>query len=373
MASTEAFFRSTSVRGRRRVAIALSLFVQMSLTGALSKMTTVGFLAPGLPARLLPLSSTNISRAKGTTRLMAPSVSMVNSPAQPTVATTAARARPVPYACPRCQTPANPLSEHECGSCGFTFNVRDGFYDLVVPEAPRSIFQPPRQRVFQNPLVSFAYERGWRDQFAAAGFPGVDAEYAMLEKFLLGEGASLEDEEAPIVDLSCGSGLMARRMSASGRFSRVVAVDLSAAMLREALLRGEKTSVSFDAVRADITKLPFEPNSLQFVHAGAALHCWARLQDALAEIHRVMAPGAKFFATTFLRGAYLPQELVDANIDPRIKKAISSLAGEFQSQSQTYRFFDKDELIWLLRAAGFADASVEVQRRCAIIRCTKGQ
>ena len=40
------------------------------------------------------------------------------------------------------------------------------------------------------------------------------------------------------------------------------------------------------------------------MHAGAALHCWPRLEDGLREIRRVLAPGGRFFATTFLQGAY---------------------------------------------------------------------
>ena len=32
----------------------------------------------------------------------------------------------------------------------------------------------------RNPLVAFVYERGWRQGFAAAGFPGVDEEVSLL-------------------------------------------------------------------------------------------------------------------------------------------------------------------------------------------------
>ncbi len=35
--------------------------------------------------------------------------------------------------------------------------------------------------LFRSPLISFAYERGWRQGFALAGFPGVDKEYEMGE------------------------------------------------------------------------------------------------------------------------------------------------------------------------------------------------
>lgn len=35
------------------------------------------------------------------------------------------------------------------------------------------------QELFRSPLISFVYERGWRQGFSWAGFPGVDKEYEM--------------------------------------------------------------------------------------------------------------------------------------------------------------------------------------------------
>ena len=36
---------------------------------------------------------------------------------------------------------------------------------------------------FRNPVVAFLYERGWRQGFANAGFPGVDAEFELVSKW----------------------------------------------------------------------------------------------------------------------------------------------------------------------------------------------
>lgn len=52
--------------------------------------------------------------------------------------------------------------------------------------------------------------------------------------------------------------------------------------------------------RCDVSKLPVRTESLDGVHAGAALHCWTKLEEALSEVHRVLKPGKGFFATTFL-------------------------------------------------------------------------
>lgn len=52
--------------------------------------------------------------------------------------------------------------------------------------------------------------------------------------------------------------------------------------------------------RCDVSKLPLKTESLDGVHAGAALHCWSKLEDSLSEVYRVLKPGKGFFATTFL-------------------------------------------------------------------------
>ncbi|CAN0488729.1 unnamed protein product, partial [Scytosiphon promiscuus] len=52
--------------------------------------------------------------------------------------------------------------------------------------------------------------------------------------------------------------------------------------------------------RCDASKLPLKTESMDGIHAGAALHCWMRQEDSLSEVHRVLKPGKGFFATTFL-------------------------------------------------------------------------
>ncbi|CAM9680490.1 unnamed protein product [Choristocarpus tenellus] len=103
------------------------------------------------------------------------------------------------------------------------------------------------------------------------------------------------------MDLSCGSGLMTRRLAASKKYSRVIGGDLSAAMLSETRRRFVKNGLGKpELIRCDVSRLPVKSGSVDGIHAGAALHCWTRLEEALSEIHRVLKPGGVFFATTFL-------------------------------------------------------------------------
>jgi len=202
--------------------------------------------------------------------------------------------------------------------------------------------------LFRSPLTAFLYERGWRDNFKNAGFPGIDVEFEEVSKFF--EPAI----GGTVVDMSCGSGLMTRRLVKSGSYGRVLALDYSEAMLTETARRVREEGVPTSALtlcRADVANLPLRPASVDAMHAGAAMHCWPRLEEGLQQIRQSLKPGGRFFATTFLQGAY------GAGTPPN--------GGGF-------RFFvDEAELEQLLIVAGFEASGVEVRREgrgCAIIK-----
>merc|ERR1712003_113842 len=78
-------------------------------------------------------------------------------------------------------------------------------------------------KLFQSPVISYVYERGWRQGFDWAGFPGADAEFDLLEKLYFGDNATTLQVEGNIgseaktqekisqrsvLDVSCGTGLL---------------------------------------------------------------------------------------------------------------------------------------------------------------------
>ena len=182
---------------------------------------------------------------------------------------------------------------------GMRYSITPEYIDLTLDEAKKPFWEiSNRERVssrfFQNPILSTIYERGYRQNFRNAGFPGPEAESREALSWFEPTG------KETVVDLSCGSGFMSRLFSKSGRFGTIVSADLSPNMLQETRRRflEEELTPSF-AVRVDSAKLPFEDNSIDFVHAGAAMHCWPRLPEALAEVHRVLKPKGRFYASTF--------------------------------------------------------------------------
>ena len=206
-----------------------------------------------------------------------------------------------------------------------------------------SPLQPPGTSTFQSPLVSFAYERGWRRSFASSGFPGPDEEFSLAQEFLK-EGAGLLGDT--LLDASCGSGLFSRRFVNSKDYSTVVALDFSESMLNQVDDFAKKEfgpdyanptmpgQTALKLVRGDIARLPFESNSLGGVHAGAAIHCWPNPENAVAEVARVLRPGGVFVLSTFMpRG---PLAAMGTNRNP-------------------YRFWTEEELQSLTRRCGLVD------------------
>lgn len=66
----------------------------------------------------------------------------------------------------------------------------------------------PMRDLFTSPSVSFAYERGWRQGFAAAGFPGADREFEMATEYfepVIGRRRE-SGEDSVLVDMSCATG-----------------------------------------------------------------------------------------------------------------------------------------------------------------------
>ena len=68
----------------------------------------------------------------------------------------------------------------------------------------------PMRDLFTSPSVSFAYERGWRQGFAAAGFPGADEEFRLATEYfgpvIEGRKDGVGGEGSVLVDMSCATG-----------------------------------------------------------------------------------------------------------------------------------------------------------------------
>jgi 2-polyprenyl-6-hydroxyphenyl methylase/3-demethylubiquinone-9 3-methyltransferase len=90
---------------------------------------------------------------------------------------------------------------------------------------------------------------------------------------------------APLLDVACGAGLLAPHLVGPLAGWRHIGLDLSELSLRQAAAHG------VSAVRADAVRLPFADAALPCVVAGEVLEHLPDLEQASAELARVLAPG----------------------------------------------------------------------------------
>lgn len=99
---------------------------------------------------------------------------------------------------------------------------------------------------------------------------------------------------ATVLDLACGTGDFSQLVLRSSPGARVIAVDLTEQMLREARMRGLTEVVSGDAIA-----LPFADGLFDCVFVGYGLRNFPDLNTALREIYRVTRPGGLMVSLDF--------------------------------------------------------------------------
>lgn len=118
---------------------------------------------------------------------------------------------------------------------------------------------------------------------------------AMLQKLPLTAGSE-------VLEIAAGDGQFAIWLSELvGPEGKVLATDISEAWLRTAAENVRAQHVEqVQLEQADVTRLPYDDASFDFVWCAQSLYSLPRIQDCLAEMVRVLKPGAnsRFWRTT---------------------------------------------------------------------------
>ena len=160
-------------------------------------------------------------------------------------------------------------------------------------------------QLFANSLFPWFYEKILPGFWAIGlrGWGGIEKEYQEVIKFF-------GQEPKIVMDLSCGTGIMARKLAKNQFYPLIIALDYSESMLKMLIkqVNSEKISKNKNLViiRGDSLSIPLISNSVDAIYVGAAIHCWSDPQKGIEEIYRVLRPGGKVFATTFTK--FLPKQ-----------------------------------------------------------------
>ncbi|MGA9525783.1 MAG: class I SAM-dependent methyltransferase [Myxococcaceae bacterium] len=179
-----------------------------------------------------------------------------------------------------------------CAECQSSHPVAEGVVELVLErESPAGL-----QRGLELRWVARSWERYLRPAVSVAVTRrrfDRDSEYLLLRS-LLGT------PDAPVLDLGCGTGLFARRLAREPAMPPVVGMDVARAMLEESVAQAREARVRVDFVHAAAPELPFLDGSLGGVLHSDALHLVEDAARLFVEVSRVLRPGGRYVATTYL-------------------------------------------------------------------------
>ena len=191
--------------------------------------------------------------------------------------------------------------------------------------------------LFKTKLFAFVYWRGYRQLFAAVGYPGKTAEVALALR-ALGSGETL-------LDVSCGSGLITDGLARSNAYGQVVAIDISPEMCNLA----RETCRDVDVYCCDVCDLPFVDESFDRVHSSAGAHCWRDAEAGFAQLFRVCKRGGCVFVSTVV-----------------LAQTTTSEEEYTASRMPNTPFWKPETIVSMMQKAGFENVQIVSRTGCFV-------
>ena len=164
-----------------------------------------------------------------------------------------------------------------------------------------------------------------------------------LSKSFISVVKKWEIKSGKILDVGCGTGLLAIEFAKNLSGVEIIGLDLSDVALevdRENIRKSEVIErISFK--KGDAEDIPFEDNTFNLVISSNTLHLIMNPIKMFNEIHRVLKPKGKFFISDFRRSWIgIFSKHVRASYSPKEVKT-------FLSQSELQNWKVKDYFFWL--------------------------
>lgn len=185
----------------------------------------------------------------------------------------------------------------ECLVCRAKFAVVDDIPRMLVPTARKAMAMNGR-RGLEDTKVATARSFGFEWQ----RFPEM---YPEWERNFLGYVAPRGPdffEGKRVLDAGCGGGRHAFYAARYG--AEVWAIDLSTAIEVARRNAGHAGKTAF--IQADLERLPFAPESFDFVYSLGVLHHLPNAEDAFRSLVRALKPGGQILVYVYWRPASQP-------------------------------------------------------------------
>jgi len=200
-----------------------------------------------------------------------------------------------------------------------------------------------------NPTDSFRLDKaGVRAAFdrASSSYEAAAVLQSQVAAELLSRLAPFDFSPNVILDLGAGTGRASADLKRRYRGSTVIALDLAPGMLREAA-RHQRLFRRFERVCADAARLPLASASVDIVFSNLMLQWCDPLDDALAEVRRVLKPQGHFVFSTF---------------GPDTLMELRAAWAEVDSHSHVSRFLDVHDVGNALMRSGLLEPVLDVDR-----------
>ena len=205
------------------------------------------------------------------------------------------------------------------------------------------VFQSVARRYdLMNDAMSAGMHRLWKDRFVRRVKPR------------LGES---------VLDMAGGTGDIAFRLAANG--ANVTVADINPAMLEVGMQRAARRGIDgLVWTEANAEKLSFPEKFFDAYTIAFGIRNVTDIPAALAEAHRVLRRGGRFFCLEFSQTLWPGfAELYDAyshHLVPRLGRALARDEDSYRYLIESIRRFpDMERFAGMIREAGFTQASVE--------------
>jgi demethylmenaquinone methyltransferase / 2-methoxy-6-polyprenyl-1,4-benzoquinol methylase len=169
----------------------------------------------------------------------------------------------------------------------------------------------------------------------------------------------LDNENALVLDVACGTGDLAIELQKSGR-ARIIGTDFCRPMLAIAVEKNRTNSTQIPFVEADGMNLSFADETFDAVTIAFGLRNFSNWRAGLIELHRILKKGGKLavleFSSPVVPGFRQMFQFYFSHILPRIGGAVSGSRGAYEYLPDSVsKFPDQKNLARLMREIGFSD------------------
>jgi demethylmenaquinone methyltransferase/2-methoxy-6-polyprenyl-1,4-benzoquinol methylase len=215
------------------------------------------------------------------------------------------------------------------------------------PALVRDVFSSVARRYdLMNDLMSAGVHRAWKDLFVDWLNPQPGLRY---------------------LDVAGGTGDVARRIAdrirSRAAVAEVTVCDINPAMLQQGIARSTAHRADLSWVCGDAESLPVRDGSHDAYTIAFGIRNVTHIEKALAEAHRVLAPGGRFLCLEFSRvnvpGLDRLYDLYSFAVLPRLGEAVAGDGAAYRYLAESIRRFPaQNTFARMIARAGFSQVSV---------------